>query len=93
ARIEAHYFMNHAFLEDDEIIARADLLQDIPGVIIHGRYDMVCPIGQAFDLHRAWPGAVLNVIRDAGHASSEPGTLAALVQATDDMVMTLEDAS
>ncbi|MEH6466814.1 MAG: prolyl aminopeptidase, partial [Porticoccus sp.] len=93
ARIEAHYFMNHAFLDDDEIIARADLLQDIPGVIIHGRYDMVCPIGQAFDLHRAWQGAVLNVIRDAGHASSEPSTLAALIQATDDMVMTLEDAS
>jgi proline iminopeptidase len=93
ARIEAHYFINQAFLEDNEIISRANILKDIPCVIIHGRYDMVCPLGQAFDLHRVWPGAVLEVIRDAGHASSEPSTLAALVQATDDMVMTLGDVS
>ncbi len=93
ARIEAHYFVNHAFLDNNEIIARANRLKDIPGVIIHGRYDMVCPVGQAFDLHRAWPGAVLEVIRDAGHASTEASTLAALVQATDDMVTTLENVS
>jgi proline iminopeptidase len=93
ARIEAHYFMNNAFLEENEILESMDVLKDIPGVIIHGRYDMVCPVGQAFDLHRAWPGSTLKVIRDAGHASSEPGTLAALVQATDDMLSTFGNAS
>ncbi len=70
-----------------------DVLKDIPGVIIHGRYDMVCPVGQAFDLHRAWPGSRLKVIRDAGHASSEPATLAALVRATDDLLSTLGNVS
>ncbi len=93
ARIEAHYFMNNAFLEENEILEGMDVLKDIPGVIIHGRYDMVCPVGQAFDLHRAWPGSTLKVIRDAGHASSEPGTLAALVQAADDMLSTFGNAS
>lgn len=93
ARIEAHYFMNNAFLDENEILEGMDVLKDIPGVIIHGRYDMVCPVGQAFDLHRAWSGSTLKVIRDAGHASSEPGTLAALVQATDDMLSTFGNAS
>jgi len=93
ARIEAHYFMHDAFLEENEILDGMDALKDIPGVIIHGRYDMVCPVGQAFDLHRAWPGSRLKVIRDAGHASSEPGTLAALVQATDDLLSTLGNVS
>ena len=93
ARIEAHYFKHHAFLDGREILSHMSGLEGIPGVIIHGRYDMVCPVGQAFDLHRAWPGSVLRVIRDAGHASSEPGTLAALVQATDDMLSTLASAS
>ena len=93
ARIEAHYFMHDAFLEENEILGGMDVLKDIPGVIIHGRYDMVCPVGQAFDLHRAWPGSRLKVIRDAGHASSEPATLAALVQATDDLLSTLGNVS
>ena len=93
ARIEAHYFMNNAFLEENEILGGMVELKGIPGVIIHGRYDMVCPVGQAFDLHRAWPESTLNVIRDAGHTSSEPGTLAALVQATDDMLSTFGNVS
>lgn len=93
ARIEAHYFMNHSFLEENEILVGMNALKDVPGVIIHGRYDMVCPVKQAFELHRTWDGSVLNVIRDAGHASSEPGTLAALVQATDDMLFTLDSVS
>lgn len=93
ARIEAHYFMNNSFLEDNEILAGMEVLKNISGVIVHGRYDMVCPVKQAFELHDAWDGAVLNIIRDAGHASSEPGTLAALVQATDDMLSTLGSVS
>lgn len=93
ARIEAHYFMHDAFLAENEILEGMGALKDIPGVIIHGRYDMVCPVSQAFDLHRAWPGSRLKVIRDAGHASSEPGTLAALVQATDDLLSILGNVS
>ncbi|MDX2464612.1 MAG: prolyl aminopeptidase [Porticoccus sp.] len=93
ARIEAHYFKHDSFLKGREILSHMDVLEGIPGVIIHGRYDMVCPVEQAFELHRAWQGSVLCVIRDAGHASSEPGTLAALVQATDDMLSTLASVS
>lgn len=93
ARIEAHYFVNSAFLEDGGIISNVDRLRDIPAIIVHGRYDMVCPVDQAFALHQAWPEARLEIIRDAGHASSEPGTLAALVEATDSLVKTLGEAS
>lgn len=93
ARIEAHYFMNNAFLSENEILAHVDKLRDIPSVIIHGRYDMVCPLDQAYELHHAWPDSVLEVVRDAGHASSEPGTLDALVQATDNFLSTLKDVS
>ncbi|WP_461480576.1 prolyl aminopeptidase [Porticoccus sp.] len=93
ARIEAHYFAHGAFLEENEIIANVERLRGIPAVIVHGRYDMVCPVDQAFALSRAWPEARLEVIRDAGHASSEPATLAALVDATDSLAKTLQDVS
>jgi len=83
ARIEAHYFINQCFLEPDQILNRAERLRDIPGVIIHGRYDCVCPVEQAFALHRAWPQAELKIVPDAGHAASEPGIVEALVGATD----------
>ncbi|TNE76574.1 MAG: prolyl aminopeptidase [Gammaproteobacteria bacterium] len=93
ARIEAHYFVHNAFLGDNEIIANIQHLQGIPAVIVHGRYDVVCPVDQAFALSEAWPEARLEIIRDAGHASSEPGTLAALVEAADELVRTLGEAS
>lgn len=83
ARIECHYFINDSFLETDQILARADRLRDIPGVIVHGRYDVVCPVEQAFALHGAWPQARLEVIADAGHSATEPGIVDALVRATD----------
>lgn len=83
ARIEAHYFVHDAFIDEDQIRADAHRLADIPTVIVHGRYDIVCPVDQAFALHRALPHAKLEIIRDAGHASSEPGTLDALIRATD----------
>ena len=91
ARVECHYFHNKAFLVDNQLLANADKLKGIPGIIVHGRYDMVCPVDQAFALHRAWPEARLEIIRDAGHASSEPGTLDALVKATDEMANKLGD--
>ncbi|MGB7923616.1 MAG: prolyl aminopeptidase [Pyrinomonadaceae bacterium] len=84
ARIECHYFMNNAFFEtDNQLIENVDKIRHIPAVIVQGRYDVVCPMMSAWELHRAWPEADLRVIPDAGHSASEPGIIAALVDATD----------
>jgi len=85
ARIEAHYFVNQGFLEPDQILRDAPKLAEIPGIIVHGRYDMVCPIDQAFALHRVWAESKLVIVREAGHSSLEPGTVDALVRATNEM--------
>lgn len=90
ARIEAHYFVNDSFLEENQILNQAGLLQDIPGVIVHGRYDIVCPIESAWELHRAWPGSRLEIIPDAGHSASEAGITDALVRATIEMAAVIE---
>jgi proline iminopeptidase len=89
ARIEAHYFVNRAFLADDQILRNADKLDGIPGVIVHGRYDMVCPLDNAFALHNVWPDSQLHIIREAGHASRELGIVDALIRATDEMAQRL----
>lgn len=83
ARIECHYFVNNSFLEDNQILRDAHRLQHIPAIIIHGRYDMVCPVESAWELHAAWPQAELQIIDAAGHSASEPGILGALVDAAD----------
>ena len=85
ARIECHYFMHNSFLSDNQILANAEHLHDIPGIIVQGRYDVICPMESAWDLHRAWPGSILKIIPDAGHSAAEPGITAALVTAVDDM--------
>ena len=84
ARIECHYFMHNTFLEPNQILRDASRLTGIPGVIVHGRYDVVCPVENAWELHQAWPDSQLKIIADAGHSASEPGTINALVQASDD---------
>jgi proline iminopeptidase len=83
ARIESHYFVNQSFLRPNQLLAEAGRLADIPGVIIHGRYDLICPLRSALELHQVWPRADLQVIPDAGHAAFEPGIARALVAATD----------
>ena len=84
ARIEAHYFVNKGFLKcDDQLLRGARMLHGIPGVIVQGRYDMVCPIRSAWDLHRAWPQSKLVIVPDAGHSMSEPGIRSALIEATE----------
>jgi proline iminopeptidase len=83
ARIECHYFVNDAFLAPDQLLRDAHRIAHIPGVIVHGRYDLICPLRSAWELHRAWPGADLKVIPDAGHSAFEPGIRRALVEATD----------
>ncbi|MGI9277252.1 MAG: prolyl aminopeptidase [Endozoicomonas sp.] len=83
SRTEAHYFVNKAFLNSNQIIANMNLLDQIPGVIVHGRYDMICPLDNAQLLADHWTRSELQVIRDAGHSSSEPGIVDALVRATE----------
>jgi len=84
ARIEAHYFENRGFFESDgQLIKNARRLKDIPGVIVHGRYDLCTPISTAWELHKAWPEAEYRVVPDSGHAMTEPGIIAELVRATE----------
>ncbi|WP_101758899.1 prolyl aminopeptidase [Oceanicoccus sp. KOV_DT_Chl] len=85
ARIEAHYFVNNSFIEPNQILNNANKLAGIPSIIVHGRYDMVCPLDNAVALHNVWPDSQLNIVRDAGHSSSEPSIIDALVRATRDM--------
>jgi proline iminopeptidase len=83
ARIECHYFVNRGFLErDDQLLAEAHRLGGIPGVIVHGRYDVVTPVKNAWDLARSWPAADLRIVPDAGHAMTEAGIVHELVAAT-----------
>lgn len=89
ARIECHYFMNNSFLEENQILNNAAKLQNIPGVIVQGRYDVICPLESAWDLHQVWPKAELKIIADAGHSAAEPGTVDALINATDEMARAL----
>ena len=84
ARIEAHYFVNDAWLGQGRgLLENVAKIRHIPGVIVHGRYDVVCPVKNAFDLHHAWPESKLIVVPDAGHSASHPGTVHELVSATD----------
>ncbi len=82
-RLEAHYFLNDAFLTEDQLIRNVDRIRHLPAVIIQGRYDVVCPPRSAWRLHRAWPEAGFQMIEDAGHAAFEPGIASALVAATE----------
>jgi proline iminopeptidase len=84
ARIECHYFVNRIFFDaDDWLLGHVEAIRRIPGVIVQGRYDVVCPTRSAWDLSRAWPEADLVMVPDAGHHALEPGIAAALVSATD----------
>lgn len=82
ARIETHYFMNQGFLEPNQILRDAHRLARVPGIIVHGRYDVICPLENAYKLHKAWPSSELQIIRDAGHSACEPGIINALITAT-----------
>jgi proline iminopeptidase len=93
SRTEIHYFMNKGFIDENHILNNMHLIKDIPGLIIHGRYDMVCPLNNALALHQQWPAAELHIVRDSGHSASEPGTIDALVRATQDVAKKLESVS
>lgn len=84
ARIECHYFVNGGFFETpNQLLNNAERLRSIPGVIVQGRYDVVCPTKTAWELHQAWPEADFIIVPDAGHSATEVGIIDALVQASD----------
>ncbi|MCK7593823.1 prolyl aminopeptidase [Pseudomarimonas salicorniae] len=84
ARIECHYFVNGGFFEvEDQLLRDVGKIRRIPATIVHGRYDVVCPLQSAWELHQAWPEARLEIIADAGHSAFEPGNVDALVRATE----------
>lgn len=90
ARIETHYFLNAGFIAENQILENMERIRDIPGRIIHGRYDMICPLDNALELCNAWPSAELHIVRDAGHSAAEPGIVDALIRATQDIAQLLD---
>jgi len=89
ARIECHYFMHKAFLLDNQLLNNMPKIAHIPGIIVHGRYDLICPLENAWALHQAWPSSELQIIREAGHSAGEPGITDALIRATKQMAQQL----
>ncbi len=89
ARLECHYFTHGCFLRPNQLLDDMDRIQHLPGYIVHGRYDMVCPIDQALQLKRRWDKATLKVVNDAGHAVTEPGISNALVECCNAMLESL----
>lgn len=86
ARIECHYFTNRCFFDTDTwLLDHVEKIRHIPATIIHGRYDIICPFETAWRLHKAWPEAKLEIIKDAGHAAGEVGITDALIRATDQL--------
>lgn len=84
ARIECHYFTNRGFFDTDEwLLENVDKIRHIPTVIVQGRYDVVCPMISAWELHRAFPEADFEIVQDAGHSMTEKGIAAKLVEYTD----------
>ncbi|MCA2209128.1 prolyl aminopeptidase [Nocardia rosealba] len=83
ARIENHYFRHGGFLDEGQLLRDIHRIADIPGVIVQGRHDVVCPAVSAWELHNAWPGSTLHIVEDAAHTAHEPGITHHLVEATD----------
>lgn len=82
ARLEVHYFRHGMFLQPEQLLREIGRIRHIPGVIVHGRYDIICPVKTAFELHQAWPEAECHIVL-AGHSSSDPAIVDKLVEATD----------
>lgn len=85
ARMETHYFRNNMFTPETQLLDNVDRIRHIPGVIVHGRYDMLCPVQTAYELHQRWPEARLIVVPDAGHSAMEPTLRAELIMAGERM--------
>ncbi|MEA1890620.1 MAG: prolyl aminopeptidase [Pseudomonadota bacterium] len=83
ATIENHYFTNNSFFSANQLLENIESLADIPSIIVHGRYDTICPLQNAWQLHRAWNGSELNIIPATGHSAFEAGNIDALIKASD----------
>ena len=83
ARIEAHYFINNMFFDENELLEKLYTISSIPARIVQGRYDMVCPVVTAVTLANLWQNSYLTIVPEAGHSAMEPDTLTALVEATE----------
>ena len=92
ATLECHFLLNKCFLEENYILDNIRKIKDIPGTIVHGRYDMICKTEAAESLHRAWPASQLQIIPDAGHSTSEPSIAYALCRATRDMSRFIQES-
>jgi len=90
ARISTHYFLNNCFLEENQLLQNAHQLKGIPGIIVHGRYDMLCPVENAWSLQSVWQDAEIRIIRDAGHSATEAGIIDGLVRACKSMYQELK---
>ncbi len=92
ATLESHYIKNNYFIKEDQILTDAHKIRHMPCHLVHGRYDMVCPLAGAWSLHQALPASHLRIIRDAGHSDREPGIIDALVQASREILQLNSDA-
>ncbi len=89
ARIECHYFVNQCFLEPNQLLVNMHKISHLPGIVVHGRYDMICPSEQAFEVYERWQECQLHIVRDAGHAQQEPGIVDNLIKATREFAIKL----
>lgn len=90
SHIENHFFRNDSFLKNYNILDNMASIEDIPGIIVHGRYDIICPLDNAQAVHQRWPVSELLIVRDAGHSAFEAGITDALIKATDEIANVLE---
>jgi proline iminopeptidase len=88
--IATHYFRNECFLEPEQLINQAAVLQDIPGILVHGRFDCVCPLENSHALRKVWTNSQLYIVREAGHSATEPAMIDALIRATREMAQRFE---
>lgn len=90
-KVGTHYLKNQCFMSDNQLLANVGALKDIPGIIVHGRFDIMCPLENAHKLHSAWPTSQLYIIREAGHSATEPAIIDALIRATRNMALRYEN--
>lgn len=88
ATLDAWYFLNRMFLEEDQLMRNIQAVSHLPCKLIQGGHDMIATPNSAYRLHKAWPGSVLKMVQDAGHAPSEPGIMSALIEATEQFKVT-----
>ena len=90
SRLECYYFINKCFIKENQILNNMYKIKHLPGIIVHGRYDMITPVDNSYLLKRSWHNAELDIVRDAGHASSEPALMDAIVKATEKMAKLID---